>query len=48
MKLSNVNGRIEIMHANDNRPMSPAKNLERERARDDSERARFESGRSRL
>ena len=34
VKLSNVNGRIEIIHANDNRPMSPAKNLERERSRD--------------
>jgi DUF4097 and DUF4098 domain-containing protein YvlB len=34
VKLSNVNGRIEIMHANDNRPMSPAKNLEHERSRD--------------
>jgi hypothetical protein len=34
VKLSNVNGRIEIMHANDNRPMSPAKNLERERKHD--------------
>jgi hypothetical protein len=37
VKLSNVNGRIEIMHANDNRPMSPAKNLERERNRDDDD-----------
>ncbi len=37
VKLSNVNGRIEIMHANDNRPMSPAKNLERERSRDDDD-----------
>jgi len=27
--LSNVNGAIEIRHANDNRPLSPAKNLER-------------------
>jgi DUF4097 and DUF4098 domain-containing protein YvlB len=37
VKLSNVNGRIEIMHANDNRPMSPAKNLERERSSDDDD-----------
>jgi DUF4097 and DUF4098 domain-containing protein YvlB len=37
VKLSNVNGRIEIMHANDNRPMSPAKNLEREGTRDDDD-----------
>ena len=29
VKLTNVNGRIEIRHADDNRPMSPAKNLER-------------------
>ncbi len=27
--LSNVNGRIEILHANDNRPMSPAKSIDR-------------------
>jgi len=31
IKLSNVNGHIEIRHANDNRPLSPAKNLERDR-----------------
>jgi len=37
VKLSNVNGRIEIMHANDNRPLSPAKNLEREHSRDDDD-----------
>jgi DUF4097 and DUF4098 domain-containing protein YvlB len=37
VKLSNVNGRIEIMHANDNRPLSPAKNLEREHGRDDDD-----------
>src|SRR6267378_800645 len=37
VKLSNVNGRIEIMHANDNRPLSPAKNLEREHNRDDDD-----------
>jgi DUF4097 and DUF4098 domain-containing protein YvlB len=33
VKLSNVNGEIEIRHAGDNRPLSPAKNLERERHR---------------
>jgi DUF4097 and DUF4098 domain-containing protein YvlB len=37
VKLSNVNGRIEIMHANDNRPLSPARNLEREHHRDDDD-----------
>jgi hypothetical protein len=26
VRVSNVNGRIEIRHANDNRPLSPAKN----------------------
>ena len=35
VKLSDVNGAIEIRHAADNRPLSPAKNLERERGRDD-------------
>jgi DUF4097 and DUF4098 domain-containing protein YvlB len=37
VKLSNVNGTIEIRHASDNRPLSPAQNLEREnnRNRDD-------------
>jgi DUF4097 and DUF4098 domain-containing protein YvlB len=34
VKLSNVNGSIEIRHASDNRPLSPAKNLEREHKRD--------------
>ncbi len=34
VRLSNVNGEIEIRHANDNRPLSPAQNLERERSRD--------------
>ena len=34
VKLSNVNGTIEIRHASDNRPLSPAQNLERERNRD--------------
>jgi len=33
VKLSNVNGTIEIRHASDNRPLSPAQNLERERSR---------------
>src|SRR5215471_17973574 len=34
VKLSTVNGGIEIRHAGDNRPLSPAKNLERDRGRD--------------
>jgi len=34
VKLSNVNGTIDISHANDNRPLSPATNLERGRDRD--------------
>lgn len=34
VRLSNVNGTIEIRHAGDNRPLSPAKNLERERGND--------------
>jgi hypothetical protein len=33
VKLSNVNGTIEIRHASDNRPLSPAQNLEYERSR---------------
>jgi DUF4097 and DUF4098 domain-containing protein YvlB len=33
VKLSNVNGEIEIRHASDNRPLSPAQNLERESGR---------------
>ena len=33
VKLSNVNGEIEIRHASDNRPLSPVQNLERERSR---------------
>ncbi|MGB6384943.1 MAG: DUF4097 family beta strand repeat-containing protein [Terriglobales bacterium] len=33
VKLSNVNGTIEIRHASDNRPLSPAQNLEHERSR---------------
>jgi DUF4097 and DUF4098 domain-containing protein YvlB len=31
VRVSNVNGRIEIRHANDNRPLSPAKSLNRDR-----------------
>jgi DUF4097 and DUF4098 domain-containing protein YvlB len=34
VKLSTVNGGIEIRHAGDGRPLSPAKNLERDRSRD--------------
>jgi DUF4097 and DUF4098 domain-containing protein YvlB len=34
VKLSNVNGQIEIRHASDNRPLSPAQNLEHERSHD--------------
>ena len=34
VKLSTVNGSIEISHANDGRPVSPATNLERTRGRD--------------
>jgi len=34
VKLSNVNGTIEIRHAGDNRPLSPVKNLERDRDHD--------------
>jgi hypothetical protein len=34
VKLSNVNGQIEIRHASDNRPLSPAQNLERDRSPD--------------
>jgi DUF4097 and DUF4098 domain-containing protein YvlB len=37
VKLSTVNGAIEIRHAADNRPLSPAQNLERERGRDGDE-----------
>jgi DUF4097 and DUF4098 domain-containing protein YvlB len=37
VKLSNVNGAIEIRHAADNRPLSPAQNLEREHRRDGDE-----------
>jgi hypothetical protein len=31
-----VNGRIEIRHANDNKPLSPAKNMDRDRDDDDT------------
>lgn len=34
VKLSNVNGTIQISHASDSRPLSPAKNLERDHDRD--------------
>ncbi|HTR23380.1 MAG TPA: DUF4097 family beta strand repeat-containing protein [Terriglobales bacterium] len=37
VKLSNVNGTIEISHANDGRPLSSATNLERGRGRDRDE-----------
>jgi DUF4097 and DUF4098 domain-containing protein YvlB len=36
VRLSNVNGTIEIRHASDNRALSPAQNLERERGRSSS------------
>ena len=31
VQVNNVNGRIEIRHANDNKPLSPAKNMDRDR-----------------
>lgn len=34
VRLSNVNGTIEIRHAGDNRPLSPVKNLENDRSHD--------------
>lgn len=37
VRLSNVNGRIEILHADDNRPLSPVKNRERKQHRDDDD-----------
>ena len=40
VKLSNVNGTIEISHANDGRPMSSATNLERDRGRHDRDEDR--------
>jgi len=36
VQVSNVNGRIEIRHANDNKPLSPAKNRDRDRDDDDT------------
>jgi len=36
VRVSNVNGRIEIRHANDNKPLSPAKNMDRDRDDDDT------------
>jgi len=38
VKLSNVNGEIEIRRAGDNRPLSPAQNLERDRSHHDSDK----------
>lgn len=37
VKLTSVNGRIEIQHANDNRPLSPVKNLDRKHGHDDDD-----------
>jgi DUF4097 and DUF4098 domain-containing protein YvlB len=37
VRLSNVNGTIEIRHAGDNRPLSPVQNLEHERSRSDDD-----------
>ena len=37
VKLSNVNGEIEIRHASDNRPLSPAQDLDREHSRHDED-----------
>ena|SRR5208337_1374616 len=37
VKLSNVNGAIEIRHASDGRPLSPAQNLEQDRGHDNDE-----------
>jgi putative adhesin len=36
VRVNNVNGRIEIRHANDNKPLSPAKNMDRDRDDDDT------------
>jgi DUF4097 and DUF4098 domain-containing protein YvlB len=36
VKVSNVNGRIDIRHANDNKPLSPAKSLDRDRDDEDT------------
>jgi hypothetical protein len=38
VKLSNVNGKIEILRANDNRPVGTVKNLERNDHGDDNDR----------
>jgi DUF4097 and DUF4098 domain-containing protein YvlB len=38
VRLSNVNGTIEIRHAGDNRPLSPVQNLEHERSRIDDDK----------
>ena len=37
VKLSNVNGHIAILHANDNRPLSPAKSREQKNDHDDDD-----------
>jgi hypothetical protein len=37
VRVSNVNGRIEIRHANDNRPLSPAKSRNGDRDDKDDE-----------
>jgi DUF4097 and DUF4098 domain-containing protein YvlB len=37
VRVTNVNGRIEIRHANDNRPLSPAKNLNRDQDEKDDD-----------
>ena len=34
--VNNLNGRVEIRHANDNKPLSPAKNMDRDRDDDDT------------
>lgn len=36
VRISNVNGRIDIRHAQDNKPLSPAKNLDRDRDDEDT------------
>ena len=36
VRVNNVNGRIEIRHANDHKPLSPAKNMDRDRDDDDT------------
>lgn len=37
VRVSNVNGRIDIKHANDNRPLSPSKNLNHDRDEKDDD-----------